>query len=500
MSLSGYSQHYECLKSGTTNFFTNGNGYLRAMRIDSVRTIGSDIVYYPFHTFRSRYQAGSLDSTGGSWLGKNVIQKSDGTFFFDNIWGDTVTIKTQANIGDSWTFFRDSTYFSYKATMLAMDTMTVLGVLDSVKKITIEADTNGVLNPSDPVNNFQIILSQHHGFEQVFDLMTFPFHRKNGASTSSGNFDYYYDLLTNSVPTGGWSYVAPPDTITALFKLIPFTIPSMMEIYDYNIGDVFESSTEHYYGGGASEVIDFDSIISKIVTAFSVSYTVASSSKQSIGGSFPTIVNCFYNTNALFEDTTKLFYLNKLPEEWRSPEYYHYFPNAHVIGTTDSCTTQVYQMDLEHIDYGNGWLIEVSDGMNSYLSSNSASYGIGYGEVGMDITDREGDPFSPDQNMHMDYAYKNGNACGTEYHIPVSVDNVQGNTRQLFVYPNPASTEIMVSSPDLIENISITNVFGQTVYTGYDRSSKVVINVSSFVPGIYYLKVNNTEVRKFVKE
>src|SRR5436309_12088894 len=95
------AQNYKPLQPGKMPFFTNGNHYLRGMRIDSVRTMGSDTVYYPYHTPRGYYGCGSwaaLDTMGGSWLGKKVIQKPNGDFLFDNMWGDTVLIKTRAHL------------------------------------------------------------------------------------------------------------------------------------------------------------------------------------------------------------------------------------------------------------------------------------------------------------------------------------------------------------------------------------------------------------------
>lgn len=134
----GYAQNYQCLQPGVKHYFTNGNGYLRGMRIDSVETQGDSTIYFPYHTPRGYLHSAppsTLDSTGGSWLGKSVVQRADGTFLFDNLWHDTVVIKTQANVGDSWVFYHDTTTLFYQASLMAIDTMTVLGFVDSVKKI-----------------------------------------------------------------------------------------------------------------------------------------------------------------------------------------------------------------------------------------------------------------------------------------------------------------------------------------------------------------------------
>ncbi len=129
------AQNYQCLQAGVKHYFINGNGYLRGIRIDSVRTFGDTTIYYPFHT--PRLTSGIIDPNGGSWLGKRVLQLSDGTFVFDSYWNDSVIIKTKANVGDSWIFYRDSSHLYYKATVIANDTMTILSSLDSVKTIMI---------------------------------------------------------------------------------------------------------------------------------------------------------------------------------------------------------------------------------------------------------------------------------------------------------------------------------------------------------------------------
>src|ERR1700748_2498757 len=85
-------QNYQCLQSGAQHYFINGNGYLRSIRIDSVQTNGSDVINYAFHTPRGSYDPSTgagisvLDTNGGSWTGKKVVQHIDGTTLFDSYW------------------------------------------------------------------------------------------------------------------------------------------------------------------------------------------------------------------------------------------------------------------------------------------------------------------------------------------------------------------------------------------------------------------------------
>jgi len=172
---SSFAQNWQCLQYGPKHYFINGNNYLRGIRIDSVQTDGANTIYYPYKTARKLdYPESTIaGNVAGSWLGCKVIEEPDGIFLFDNMWNDTVVIKTLANVGDTWPFFNDTSQISYTATVTSLGTMVVLGAMDSVKTITITADSGGISNPLDPVNNFQLILSKNNGFVQVCDLYTF---------------------------------------------------------------------------------------------------------------------------------------------------------------------------------------------------------------------------------------------------------------------------------------------------------------------------------------
>jgi hypothetical protein len=196
-----FAQSWNCFTPGNEQFFTNNYGFIKGMRIDSITGSGSNFVYHPFRTIRvpvATYSTlGPIDSSGGSWLGKNVIAKTDGTFLFDNIWGDTIKIKTKGTIGGSWIFYDDGTDHYYEATITSLDTMSILGVPDSVKRITLTAYQNGIYAPNDSFDNAEIILSKSGGFVQVPDLYNFPYHEPDTAY-SILKLDYiYYMSIAN---------------------------------------------------------------------------------------------------------------------------------------------------------------------------------------------------------------------------------------------------------------------------------------------------------------
>lgn len=68
------------------------------------------------------------------------------------------------------------------------------------------------------------------------------------------------------------------------------------------------------------------------------------------------------------------------------------------------------------------------------------------------------------------------------------------------LYPNPASGILNVASDEGIHTIAINDVMGRTLFTHEYNSRKIEIAVNSYPPGVYYIKVNGTDVKQFVKE
>jgi len=103
------------------------------------------------------------------------------------------------------------------------------------------------------------------------------------------------------------------------------------------------------------------------------------------------------------------------------------------------------------------------------------------------------------------------NACGIASAIfPVHVKSylechtgiieLSGNQNNISLYPNPASSTLTITSTNKISQITITNLLGQTLFTRNFNSEQVKVDVADLPQGVYLLKINGSEVRKFVKE
>jgi|GEM_PF-771329 len=93
---------------------------------------------------------------------------------------------------------------------------------------------------------------------------------------------------------------------------------------------------------------------------------------------------------------------------------------------------------------------------------------------------------------HPHYVAKYGSATTgiTSVHKSAAID----------VYPNPAHDALTITSSSNITSVSINDVVGKSVYVHAYNANRVVVDVSELPIGTYLIKVNDTEVRKFVKE
>lgn len=81
------------------------------------------------------------------------------------------------------------------------------------------------------------------------------------------------------------------------------------------------------------------------------------------------------------------------------------------------------------------------------------------------------------------------------------VTSVNGlSSRGLTVFPNPTTSWLTISAPQMISSVVIYDMLGQVVLDRAYTSEQVQINVSDLAASLYFVKVNGSLVGKFVKE
>ena len=74
------------------------------------------------------------------------------------------------------------------------------------------------------------------------------------------------------------------------------------------------------------------------------------------------------------------------------------------------------------------------------------------------------------------------------------------NGSMISVYPNPSTTSIAISASERITSVTISNLLGQTMYSHEYNSTQVQVDVADLPAGVYFVRINGTEVKKFVKQ
>lgn len=178
-----FSQNFEAFQFNQEYHYAMSSGtrdYLFSVKMDSLEQSGTDSILLNYEQVplfftdmpnpNIAYKCLSRDS----WIGKSSISRADGTQDFITASDDTIRIKTRAGLGESWQFCPKGSAQYFEAVVTNVYETTVLGVLDSVKEITINLyDLSHVLQSS-LFNGKTILLSKAHGPLQVYDFYNFP--------------------------------------------------------------------------------------------------------------------------------------------------------------------------------------------------------------------------------------------------------------------------------------------------------------------------------------
>lgn len=451
-----FAQNYRCIDPNTKRYFINSNFYLRGIRIDSVKTIGSDTIQYPFKSFRGKADISiKLDTNGGSWLGSKILLKPNGDTYFFNNWSDTLLIKTQAQIHDSWILYNDTSSNYYTAEITNVDTSTILGTLDTIKTITLTSKNQFGVNPSNTLNNLQIKISSNHGIIQAIDFYLFPYYKQGS--------DFLLDRTTSS-----------PYSTNLLFNICNFDNPDYLDFYNYNKGDIFLiekdllGNPKHLY-----------TILDKITVSTTHIRYVLSSWRQVMTSQFgPRVTSGSIDTLDYYSSP----FLDKyMPEEWRSFDFYYYNPND-----TSFCTTGLYWTKSNNVTYPGGSVNTFEPAGSDYKYKKGLGFIYHYYYNG-------GGPYYYTETLTSVYK---GFSCG-----PMPILNVEQNSQsnKLDIYPNPANETLTIET-SAGTKISLISLTGQTIKTVISENEKTDLNIEDINPGLYYIqltdKVGNVKTTK----
>lgn len=165
-------QDWQTVRSGRIAYFDKDQGWVKSLRIDSVK-FDKDSVLYPMANIQ---QSGPNCFTpkGNSWMGKKVIIQNNGANLFFNNNNDTIRIKTRAKVGESWTLFEIKDSLKITAEVKSAEIQSVLGETDSVKTIGLKVYEKNTLVEHHYLSDKWLVISKNYGFEWTMNFNVFP--------------------------------------------------------------------------------------------------------------------------------------------------------------------------------------------------------------------------------------------------------------------------------------------------------------------------------------
>ena len=467
-----YSQDYATVITGDTTYYSCYRNILFTEKLtehcffpDSIASVPGGFEYVGFERFYFITSMGLFIPSHMSWLGASVVHLNSGDDIFTNEDGETITIETQSSPGSSWVFYTWPSGDFLEATVTTLDTLTLLGISDSVKVISLQTKNSGGTPISGYYNNKEIHLSQNHGFVKTYGYRDFP------ADTTM------YTLSGIEGNSQGYQHL------------------SVQEIFNFDIGDVF------HYRNRTSWTIPstFNEFISR---------TVLNKSISANGDTLKYLYdNIYYAENWNFGNLTTFYQhdtlefpyviysqnqeLNGLPEEvipagpgmWNPFPKYGYSLPYH--DTTYFSRSRIFSENFYEYDSTcSCFMWPVGNGIFP-----QRVYASGLGEV------YETDPTGSPRYDSLVY-YKKGNEIwGTplNWSVILGVEDSPDFNHGITVYPNPAHGKFYIESEISFGRsfeFELLTTTGQLVYQNHLSGHINEIPCGNLNAGIYFYRVN----------
>jgi len=431
------AQNYQTVYQDRAIYFNNGSSQESA-RFDSVYLNPTQL--FPFTIVRE-IDNNCYSPLEPSRLGRSVILRENGYNEFITLTYDTLKIKTNALLNESWIFFKDSTY-EVSATVSSITEETIFGLQDSVKNIYLQfKDLNGV-----PVfhyfNTVSIQLSKIYGLKQWFDFAIFPNYETTESIILTG--------LTN--PNVGL-------TNFTWFETFDFQPGDELHIYNrYNVDQIlsYKKSVKKY--------------LSRVDLPNKITYLVDNEE-----------VNLYPDGELTYSHDTisevilrRIEFDNILPGEPYYTGYgislidfsntVKYWPINETYWGTLPCFTEIIVdgcfEDLEYYKGLGGPYYDCSSGINS-------------------------------QFRRLDYYKKNGVSNGTPFNL-LGVEDQCDIQQSFTLFPNPADDQVTISfNQEGKFTVEFYTILGKLVQIETITNSGQVINISSLNSGMYLYRIKD---------
>ncbi len=452
------AQYYQNICSPGITFYRNNSGTILAFRLDSTDVSQNpDTVFYSYRAIREPQGGDCYDTTSGCFLGLMVTKKPSGVFQFYNKDNAQITLHTTEGLGYSWTFFSYPSGDYIEASIVSLNTDTILGIVDSVKVIEFQAKDNTGNNIAHILNAQQIKLSKHYGLTRMLDIYSIP------------TVSVFYTLLGKTSPPVGIQNI------------------TWNEVYNYSVGDVFHFHGSQYTSGVYVDIKVIWTILDKVEIPDSnrIIYTIEWCQKKKASVPPPNVIFAFDTITQTVNFQSDTSYILELPLEFiRLNEATRIY--SRVFSEFNGRQTH---KTFDGIYYGSSppcW-----NPPFEYASSQSFTPGLGR-------TRYSSSEVFESYSIQLIYFKKGseewGNPVATSCNILVS-DELQNLSHEfrMAIYPNPVRDRIIIQLDEFEQGsrleFKLFDYVGKEVYQTMIRYGRVTLNRPPLPGGLYIWQV-----------
>ena len=426
-------------------------------RVDSFSVAGTDTFYY-LNTVIEPLGGDLYLKYGPQFWQKAMRNAGDGLFYFTD--PASMALYTRGAVGDTWEFnFDDHTY----ATIIAADTQTVLGELDSIKII-------------ETTDGYFITLSKAHG------LIRFPVApgiapaycslsgiRERNLGNFFLGFKDYFDVHVGDVFEYHYSYFF--DVWTAKHRNIQYTITAA------DVSDtlaVFSMEGKQLIAEGIVDPISTLELIDTTIEIRPADHSLTTKLPRAYANMRLTFPFYWYLTESIY-DIFQNWGIDSLGNQITGDAYCDIFsPTPYYLFDVDAETAQLY---------------------TDYFVSNN--FCINY-TAGLGLTRVYHYGMESGGSLELTAYVKDGDTVGTLtpdslYAIAIHESSIS----KLKLYPNPASEFILISIPQKCETdlrCEVISVAGNRIPITTSRyADKIMADLRSLPPGYYLIKLMDNE-------
>jgi hypothetical protein len=459
------AQSWQTVVSTRIGLFDNqGNNFLRAIRIDSTTVSGNDSIFINYHSIDDNYYDITPYSWSPeclmdtSWIGCYVIIKANGDNVFVNESLDSILLKPRVNLNDSWIMYQYSNGNYIEATITALGYDSIFTVTDSTKEISLQLKDSIGINLNANFNGHQFTISKNYALVKTLSLRNFP--------SAYLNFE-----------------------LKGIDGVVGYQNLKAADIYDFNIGDVFQYYNKISTLNGYQIFRIQHTILSKTFSANldSITYVIDDSTWfEDYNPAYTgTLIHSISTEIIDLSSTHQVNVLNILPHEVSDYDIMGY----NLFG--EQRTSSIYNGRSYKNVFG-GLTIEIPYLCGGYhfnpgdywCWTTKYSYSKGLGKVYEENVNPYATHFC---EWHLTYFKKGAETWGNPVNLIVlSADSKNYTSMGFYLSPNPTTGKLKIQTEKLIESIQVFNLFGEKVL---EATASNEIDLADQPPGIYFIRI-----------